>query len=143
MRLWSLHPSYLDTNGLVALWRESLLAQKVLRGRTRGYRNHPQLKRFQVLDDPVAAIGSYLEEIYREGVRRGYCFDGRKISRRRTRVKIIVTSGQLEFEYQHLRRKLWNRDRRRYWKLAETGRPKSHPSFVLRPGLVEKWEAAY
>ncbi|HEU5178767.1 MAG TPA: pyrimidine dimer DNA glycosylase/endonuclease V, partial [Burkholderiales bacterium] len=32
MRLWSLHPKYLDARGLVALWREALLAQAVLRG---------------------------------------------------------------------------------------------------------------
>ena len=41
MRLWTLHPQYLDPRGLVALWREALLAQKVLLGRTRGYRAHP------------------------------------------------------------------------------------------------------
>jgi hypothetical protein len=43
MRLWSLHPQYLDPQGLVALWREALLAQAVLRGKTRGYKHHPQL----------------------------------------------------------------------------------------------------
>jgi hypothetical protein len=31
MRIWSLHPKYLDSKGLVALWRESLLAKNVLR----------------------------------------------------------------------------------------------------------------
>lgn len=43
MRLWSLHPQYLDAKGLVALWREGLLAQAVLAGQTRGYKRHPQL----------------------------------------------------------------------------------------------------
>jgi hypothetical protein len=33
MRLWSLHPEYLDANGLVALWREALLAQAFLQGK--------------------------------------------------------------------------------------------------------------
>ena len=56
MRLWSIHPRSLDARGLVALWREGLLARKVLRGRTRGYRHHPQLQRFRDLRDPVAAI---------------------------------------------------------------------------------------
>ena len=46
MRLWSVHPRYLDTAGLTACWREALLAQKVLTGATRGYRRHPQLERF-------------------------------------------------------------------------------------------------
>ena len=38
MRLWSIHPKYLGTKGLVALWREALLAQKVLQGNTKGYK---------------------------------------------------------------------------------------------------------
>lgn len=47
MRIWSLHPKYLDTKGLVALWRETLLAQHVLSGKTKRYKNHPQLARFK------------------------------------------------------------------------------------------------
>ena len=46
MRLWSLHPKYLDIKGLVACWREGLLARKVLLDQTKGYKNHPQLIRF-------------------------------------------------------------------------------------------------
>ena len=41
MRLWSLHPAHLDRQGLIACWREALLAQKVLAGLTTGYRSHP------------------------------------------------------------------------------------------------------
>ena len=47
MRLWSVHPLHLDRQGLTACWREALLAQAVLAGRTRGYRAHPQLERFR------------------------------------------------------------------------------------------------
>ena len=32
MRLWSLSPRYLDVKGLVAVWREGLLADAVLLG---------------------------------------------------------------------------------------------------------------
>ena len=39
--------------GLVALWREALLARAVLRGKTRGYRHHPQLHRFRASATPV------------------------------------------------------------------------------------------
>ena len=53
MRLWSLDPAHLDRQGLVACWREALLAQAVLAGRTRGYRHHPQLERFRVVPGPV------------------------------------------------------------------------------------------
>jgi hypothetical protein len=40
MRKWSIHPQYLDTKGLEALWREALLAKNVLEVKTKGYRNH-------------------------------------------------------------------------------------------------------
>src|SRR5579862_5032823 len=79
MRLWTLHPKYLDAKGLVALWREALLAQKVLRGKTKGYRHHPQLARFKAHENPVVALAAYLREVHKEAKRRGYAFDGSKI----------------------------------------------------------------
>ncbi|MFI5209112.1 MAG: pyrimidine dimer DNA glycosylase/endonuclease V, partial [Gemmatimonadales bacterium] len=72
MRLWSLHPRYLDAKGLVALWREGLLAKAVLQGKTRGYRHHPQLERWMRAVDPVASMNAYLVEVWREADRRGY-----------------------------------------------------------------------
>jgi len=69
MRLWSIHPKYLDVQGLLGLWREGLLAQKVLLGETKGYRNHPQLIRFKRTPDPVLYLGTYLYYVYQEGVR--------------------------------------------------------------------------
>jgi hypothetical protein len=78
MRLWTIHPKHLDAKGLVVLWREALLAQKVLQGRTRGYRHHPQLFRFQALRNPAAALASYLAVVHEESVRRGYHFDRKK-----------------------------------------------------------------
>ncbi|WP_245747334.1 pyrimidine dimer DNA glycosylase/endonuclease V [Frateuria terrea] len=47
MHLWTPHPKHLDRQGLLALWREGLLARAVLRGQTRGYRQHPPLERFR------------------------------------------------------------------------------------------------
>ena len=58
VRIWSLHPDHLDRQGLTACWRETLLAQAVLAGRTRGYTRHPQLARFQELPDPLGAVGA-------------------------------------------------------------------------------------
>src|SRR5436190_15488089 len=95
MRLWTLHPRYLDAKGLVAAWREALLAQKVLEGGTRGYRHHPQLQRFQAQRDPVAGIAEFLRGLASEADRRGYHFDSTKISRRRVRVKIDRKSTRL------------------------------------------------
>ena len=95
MRLWTVHPRYFDPKGLVAAWREALLAQKVLRGATRGYRHHPQLARFQAQEDPVAAIATFLAGIADEAQRRGYRFDTTKISPRRLHARLPETDGQL------------------------------------------------
>lgn len=139
MRLWTLHPSHLDAKGLVALWREGLLARKVLRGRTRGYRHHPQLARFRATRDPVAAINRYLSEVLAESRARGYRFDARKILGARSRSPIPATRGQLAYEWRHLLRKLRLRDPARY-RLARKVRPSPHPLFALRPGPVAEWE---
>ncbi len=139
MRLWSLHPKHLDTAGLVALWREGLLAQAVLRGRTRGYRAHPQLVRFRECRFPIAAIATYLAEVEREAARRGYRFDASLIARRRTTRTLPVTEGQLRCEWAHLKKKLRRRAPAAHRALlAEACTP--HPLFVVVPGPVSAWE---
>jgi hypothetical protein len=140
MRLWTLHPKYLDAKGLVALWRETLLAQKVLAGRTRGYRHHPQLNRFRACADPRGAITTYLRLVHAEAAQRGYRFNARKIARRRFTGKIVTTTGQLAYEWKHLRRKLFVRDRARHRRLASVVRADPHPLFRVRKGGVEPWE---
>lgn len=139
MRLWSLHPSHLDSRGLVALWREALLAQKVLRGLTRGYRHHPQLARFRAQPRPAAAIASYLAAVSDEAVRRGYRFDARKIGPGRMRGRIPVTLGQLAYERGHLLRKLKIRAPRDY-AAQRTAKLKVHPLFRASPGGLADWE---
>lgn len=141
LRLWSLHPSLLDTKGLVALWREGLLAQKVLQGRTKGFRQHPQLLRFQNSPQPLASIGSYLLEVAKEAARRGYRFQSSKIARGRVRgYKIALRSGQRDYEWKHLLAKLRKRDPGRFETLKELSAPRVHPLFRLRPGGIEAWE---
>lgn len=139
MRLWTLHPSFLDARGLVALWREGLLAQAVLRGRTRGYRNHPQLARFRALPRPLAGIATYLRAVREEAVRRGYRFDVRKIGRGALRARIPVARGQIAREWRHLKEKLAARDPAR---LRAIGRrtPEVHPLFRPVPGGIAPWE---
>ena len=139
MRLWSLHPRYLDARGLVASWREALLAQAVLRGTTRGYTHHPQLDRFRAQRDPVAAIASYLACLHAEATRRGYCFDAGKIGAKRLHKPIPVTRGQLDHEWQHLRAKLTIRDPARLETMAGIAR-RPHPLFRVVAGDVEPWE---
>jgi len=140
MRLWTLHPRYLDAQGLVALWRETLPAQKVLRGRTRGYRHHPQLERFKAGPDPVAAVASYLRAVVEEARARGYRFDARKIARRRAASRLRATRGQLAYEWHHLLRKLQSRDPERFNEFLRVRRPAAHPWFRVVAGKVEPWE---
>lgn len=140
MRLWSLHPKYLDSRGLVALWREALLAQAVLRGRTRGYRHHPQLERFLAQSAPASAIAAYLREIHSEAASRSYSFDAAKIGRARMAISMPVTHGQIEYEWRHLMAKLRLRDPRRHERLQGIASPECHPLFRLCAGSVESWE---
>lgn len=140
MRLWSLHPKYLDPQGLVALWREALLAQAVLRGETRGYRSHPQLERFKNHATPLAAISLYLEAIYAEAVARGYAFDKSKIQLAEEPASLVVTSGQLDYEWSHLLGKLKVRNFVIYQKWRETITPEPHPMLEVRAGAIESWE---
>lgn len=140
MRLWTLHPQYLDTKGLLAVWREGLLAQKVLQNETVGYRNHPQLRRFRSAVNPVAAIGVYLEGIYREAIQRGYRFAQTKIVRKEFNHQIPCTRGQLLYEWEHLREKLKQRDVDRYLAMESIKEPEPHPLFHIIAGDVEDWE---
>jgi hypothetical protein len=140
MRLWSLHPKYLDTKGLVALWRETLLAQNVLAGNTKGYKKHPQLERFKATSDPLGAIAAYLHGIEEEADRRNYNFDKNKINDQVFNKKIKVTSGQIAYECTHLLKKLKVRDEKRYESLSKLEDIEVHPLFEVVEGEVEPWE---
>ena len=137
MRLWSLHPRYLDSVGLVSVWRDALLARQVLRGRTKGYRNHPQLDRFRAHPAPLSAINAYLLAVYKEAVARGYAFDKRKLGPVRSKARIRATAGQLAYEWKHLRRKLAERCPGR---ARRAGELVAHPLFRIVPGSVAAWE---
>lgn len=143
MRLWSIHPKYLDKKGLVALWREGLLAKKVLEGKTKGYKNHPQLQRFKEFKNPLLAINSYLYFVWREAKKKGYNFREVKISPQRIIAgEIPVTKGQIEFEFFHLWKKLEKRDKRKLEEIKKRKEnfPEVSPVFYIIEGEVEKWE---
>jgi hypothetical protein len=146
MRLWSIHPSYLDWKGLGANWREALLAQAVLLGKTRGWRNHPQLNRFKVHDDPVAAIGFFLLKNHEEATKRGYNYNISKIVRPVEEIQPIdLTDGQLRYELALLTERLERRDPEWLKRLeADTDDlPRPHPLFNVVEGGIEPWETGY
>jgi hypothetical protein len=140
MRLWSIHPKYLDTKGLVALWREALLAQAVLAGNTSSYRNHPQLNRSRGSSDSLGAVSTYLWGVYQESLQRGYDFDISKIAHKVGRQRIDVTRGQLAYEIEHLQAKLKVRDKAAYSMIEKLHIIKPHPMFDVVAGKVEDWE---
>ncbi|MBF0311686.1 MAG: DNA lyase [Magnetococcales bacterium] len=140
MRLWTLHPQHLDAQGLVALWREALLAQKVLQGLTRGYTSHPQLQRFREQDDPVGAVSAYLRDVQREATRRGYRFNASRIVPSKWEGLIRETTGQLLYEWDHLLRKTALRNFAHHAMLLTSAGPTPHPLFTLVDGGLRTWE---
>jgi len=142
MRLWTIHPSYLDAKGLVALWREALLARAVLRGETVGYRHHPQLERFREHSAPRSAINAYLAAVLDESRSRGYAFDASKVKpmRRGDRIELAATTGQVSHEWTHLLAKLEVRSPELFVRLRGVEAPKAHPLFRVTPGARSAWE---
>ncbi len=142
MRLWSLKLSYLDTMGLLAVWREGLLAKKVLEGKTKGYKNHPQLERFKALDDPLIGINTYLNQVYLESLSRDYAFSKDKVnpSLIDKNVKIPLNDKQLSYEFELLKTKLKIRDNKSYQKIKDIEIPEHVSIFSIRKGPIENWE---
>lgn len=167
MRIWSLHPSLLDRRALVACWRETLLAQKVLRGLTRGYTNHPQLIRFRAHPQPLEAVAAYLSGLADEADARGYSFNRALIGADEegasensagensadkveypyvSVARIPVPLGQLEYELTFLQHKVAGRDPEWEHQLSERLAARgelaacAHPLFEVVPGAIEPWE---
>lgn len=139
MRLWSIHPKYLDQKGLVAVWRETLLAKNVLQGKTKGYKNHPQLQRFKKTKSPLLLINTYLLYVWKESKKRDYNFNKKKLGKT-TKQKIYTTTGQIEYEFGHLKKKLKTRNIPSYLKLKKVENILPNPLFKIKTGNIEKWE---
>jgi pyrimidine dimer DNA glycosylase len=142
VRLWTIHPKYLDPQGLVALWREGLLAQKVLAGLTRGYKHHPQLDRFRDRTDPAGVIAVYLWAVHEEASRRAYSFDSSKLPPLRRCARLVTTDGQLLLEWAHLKSKLRSRSPSTYSLVRDIETPEPHPLFRIVSGPIAAWERA-
>lgn len=140
MRLWTLHPKYLDRQGLIALWREGLLAQNVLAGKTKGYIHHPQLHRFKRCENPSAAIAAYLKGVLIEASCRGYFFNQGKINPYHFNKNLLETEGQLLYEWEHLMAKLRTRSPCVYQDWRSVSCPEPHPLFRIIPGEAASWE---
>ena len=142
MRLWTINFKYLDTKGLVALWREALLAKNVLEGLTKGYKNHPQLIRFYTHQNSIDVINAYLFEVYKEACTRGYKFDVAKVGKfdAENLSKIAVTRGQIEYEFSFLQEKLKLRDLKKYKENLNVKNIEISTIFTKIDGDIELWE---
>ena len=140
LRLWSLHPKYADSPGLNGLWREALLAQKVLQGRTKGYTKHSQLQRFRGTRAPLNALGYYLQNVWKEANQRGFKYNRSKICKDTYDLYITVTDQQVDYERDFLLSKLKARKSDKYLVLKEENEPELHPLFFLVGGPIETWE---
>lgn len=140
MRIWSIAPKYIDSKGLVALWRETLLAKHVLQGKTKGYTHHPQLNRFLKHEAPIDAIDYYLHIVYQEAEARSFHFDRSKFNFVSNIKPLPITRGQLVFETQHLKSKLEKRDNNHLIKFKTIDIFSCHPLFYETDGEVESWE---
>lgn len=144
MRIWSIHPKYLDWKGLGAQWREALLAQKVLQGETKGWRNHPQLNRFKEHPEPLKAVGYYLVQIHIESQKRDYNYNYSKILEPVNSVeKIPINQGQIKYEYKILMERLEKRAPKKHKQNLDTNNLVPHPLFTTRNGPPESWEKSY
>ena len=144
MGLWSIDLGWLDSIGIVALWRESLLARAVLEGKTNGYVNHPQLYRFKSSEKPLAAIETYLYYVFEESLKRGFNFDNEKIrnSLIDKNIKISVSQGQLDYELKLLKLKLKQRSQEYYKNISTINKGNLNSMFASHPGSIEVWERA-
>lgn len=139
MRIWSLHTRYLDTKGLTALWRETLLLQKVIRGETKGYQNHPQVERFRGSTNPEAAVEEYLWDVHDESDARGSNFNSGLIRPSKGTAELIpVTIGQVRYEWEHLSRKLEKRASN--WLQPFPAHIDVNSIFRIVDGPIESWE---
>jgi len=140
MRLWSIHPKYLDSIGLIALWRESLLAKKVLEGKTNGYKKHPQLERFKKSKHPLKFINSYISYMFEESLKRGFNFDSSKFNNEILMEKIPVNKGQIDYEFKHLLKKMKQRCPQKAKEIKMIRSIETNPIFYSVVGGIEDWE---
>jgi len=146
MRILSIHPRYLDWKGLGALWRETLLAQVVLLGKTKGWRNHPQLDRFKYHPTPVKAVGFFLLKVHEEATRRNYNYNVSKILEPTEKIEFVsITNGQLRYELDILMERLQKRTPKKHQEnlQIEEDIPRPHPLFRVVEGPPEPWEKSY
>lgn len=152
MRLWSLHPSYLDKQALQVCWADALQAleyYKQERAYMKGITNdlspyfYPCLDRFRMTGSPIAHITNYLHGLCDESERRNTPFGRAKLPEFTPGLRLKVTDGQIAREEKLLLLQLNRRKQTQLWMdlfVAEYVQP--HPLFEIVSGPVEPWETS-
>ena len=143
MRIWSLHPQYLDQKGLGGQWEEGIIAQNTLFFQEGKYLNYPVLHRVKAHQEPVAWIGMYLNEILKEAnVNRGYNYNDQLIKQLKPTLPMPVTRGQLYYEWTLLQGRLQKRDpvKMSLNDGVDINNIKANPMFYVIDGDIEDWE---
>lgn len=117
----------------------NVTGKNVLEGKTIGYKNHPQLIRFKNSENSVQVINQYLLAVYEESLTHGYHFNKAKFNIYFHPQTLTVTQGQIEYEMQHLLKKLKPRDFTKYNKLINQKNIEPHPIFKIIDGEIEEW----
>lgn len=133
MRLWSIHPKYLDKHALIALWREGLLAQKALSGKGLVDEANVQLVRFKKSANPVRAIGSYLSFVASEGAKQGCKLNHERILQPNFEAKFMTTDvAQMELEVEQLKARMKTRNKDKFKLLTDVHKFEANPVFTLQ-----------
>jgi hypothetical protein len=141
MRIWSIHPKYLDSKELLNLWNETIQAKNEFLTKFSGHFSNKQLERFLDLKNPLEAINSYMSSIYREAVKRDFSVDDSFMDWDfDDSIQIPVTAGQISHEISKLKSRLRERDEKKLQKLNGRTFLELHPIFYSVPGTIEEWE---
>jgi len=98
------------------------------------------LSRFRATAAPRRAINRYLALVYVEALSRGYTFDRSKLGPVGVAERILVTDGQLHYEWRWLLGKLQLRSPSVYRQNLEVSLPAAHPLFRIVSGPIADWE---
>ena len=147
MRIWTLHPRFLDRQGLLGQWREALQAKNALLDphHSSNVCHERQLRRFKAAKiQALSCMGVYLHAVADEMILRGYKPNVSLIPYYVGTPSLIpVTQGQVNFEIAHLMAKLTERDPSRLLPLSKIRVLMSNqlnPIFKEVGGDIESWE---
>lgn len=153
MRLWTIHPKYLDGKRLTSQWKEGIQMMHIWKeigenpepAKRLGYVSHPQVRRLSnllVADSGLISLllHQHLTAVHEESVQRSYSFNKKLIDDLapdcKNAPKVYVTMGQVAYEFALMATKNneWSQ------KVAIDPYMLCNPIFQVVSGSIESWE---